>query len=619
MCGISAIINGVQILDTIQTTNNIEINNSSNNNNGNIIDNNNKFIKDIKERLLNRGPDSIEEKIKIIKSKAKNEEITIELKLISSVLGLRGPLTVQPLEDDKGNILLWNGEMFGGYDIGIHDNDTCLLSHILSELSTSNPRDFIDIIIKIKGPFAFLYWQEKERMLWFGRDVLGRRSLLVNRNDDQMIISSMGSFPDGIDDANLQSLPKWEEINTFGLFSIHFPEQLESKHIKLETHSWDLNNIVNIGITSLDYDNDNDDDEGDNSNNNNNNDNSNQEKSNLNENIDQLHFYPFGRRVKMSVPEYRDEEFQGYVDGFYRAISNSIYTRVCNLPNISNEIPDLIRPPFLQDKLPKPLVSRLGILFSGGLDSMVLAAMSDKHIPLEEPIHLINVAFGEDNSSADEFDRVPDRKAAIQGLKELQIVSPTRQWKLIKVNVTTQEMEWAKKHVYQLSYPAITIMDMTICLALWFAGRGEGIIHDCDEKDLRFMTTSKPRFPYLDEDLIKYLNDIPLCYVCDLSQPQGTGDKRILREVGPIQFGSRSSKQLNKNIPARITQKCGKEVFSFTTPLYDPSQDPAYDAIQKLKLKQQKNIEKKKQIQLKKEIDSKNLKEKQLKQQEQNK
>eukprot|EP01132_Coremiostelium_polycephalum_P007589 gene7589-9330_t len=734
MCGITAIINGVEVLDPkdikyggTNTTN--DDNQQENNNNirktSTTTNNNDRelFYKDLESRLLNRGPDSVRKELKQVFYKKSSTSDTdsnssISITLVSSVLGLRGPLTPQPLHDESnGNILLWNGELFDGYDIGVHDNDTKLLLHLLSGIKSSDPREILDIMVKIKGPFAFIFWHEKERRLWFGRDVLGRRSLMVNRNDHSnendggaFIISSMGVFPNGIDDSSSgQSLPKWFEVNTFGLYSIHFPEvfqddQQNQLKVYLESHSWDIKSNLNLGITAIDYDSaDNDDDSGTttttttntttsattsttNTEDNSNLDNQINQQQQQNEfqdqinAIDQLHFYPFGRRIKM-VPddgEWRQVDFDRYVDEFYKQISKSIYTRVCNLPDISMESPDLIRPSFNETK-PIPLPGRIGILFSGGLDSMVLAAVTNQHVPKNEPIHLINVAFGE-NCTVDNYDIVPDRKTAIQGLKELRVIAPDREWILIKVNVTNDEMEWAKKIVYQLSYPAITIMDMTISLALWFAARGEGIIHYDENQEQqqqqRVMTTAKvllmgsgadeqlagygrhrsafqrgswqvlqselnkdfnriwkrnlgrddrvissnrrePRFPYLDENLIEFLNNVPLSYICDPSLGQGIGDKRILRQVAKnlgltestklvkkaIQFGSKSSKQLNKNVPARVTQKCGKEVFSFTTPLYNPEQDPGY---QKHKTKQMLNIERKRLKQLKKQQQQEN-------------
>ncbi|KAK1382310.1 hypothetical protein POM88_020045 [Heracleum sosnowskyi] len=45
------------------------------------------------------------------------------------------------------------------------------------------------------------------------------------------------------------------------------------------------------------------------------------------------------------------------------------------------------------------------------------------------------------------------------------------------------------------------------------------------------------RFPFLDEDVIRTLLDIPLWEIADLDQPSGVGDKIILREIS-IQYSS---------------------------------------------------------------------------------
>ena len=39
------------------------------------------------------------------------------------------------------------------------------------------------------------------------------------------------------------------------------------------------------------------------------------------------------------------------------------------------------------------------------------------------------------------------------------------------------------------------------------------------------------RFPFLDENVIKTLLDIPLWEIAKLDEPVGKGDKKILREV----------------------------------------------------------------------------------------
>ena len=67
----------------------------------------------------------------------------------------------------------------------------------------------------------------------------------------------------------------------------------------------------------------------------------------------------------------------------------------------------------------------VAILFSGGVDSVVLAALTQNHIPPNETIDLINVAFASsftvDDEGKDPFSKSPDRIAAILSYQEMKI------------------------------------------------------------------------------------------------------------------------------------------------------------------------------------------------------
>jgi hypothetical protein len=102
--------------------------------------------------------------------------IDVSVETVASVLHLRGPFTPQPLADEKGNVLLWNAEIFGGLEIEEHANDTRLLLNKLKECSDHT--DIADFMSRIYGPWSFIYYQVKNQLLWFGRDFFGRRSLL---------------------------------------------------------------------------------------------------------------------------------------------------------------------------------------------------------------------------------------------------------------------------------------------------------------------------------------------------------------------------------------------------------------------------------------------------------
>lgn len=59
--------------------------------------------------IIRRGPDSLR------KVSVHHGDVTLDL--VGSVLSMRPPLTPQPLVIDKGDLLLWNGEVFGGLTV----------------------------------------------------------------------------------------------------------------------------------------------------------------------------------------------------------------------------------------------------------------------------------------------------------------------------------------------------------------------------------------------------------------------------------------------------------------------------------------------------------------------
>lgn len=260
----------------------------------------------------------------------------------------------------------------------------------------------------------------------------------------------------------------------------------------------------------------------------------------------------------------------------------------------------------------------VAVLFSGGLDSMVLAALLDECLDPSYGIDLLNVSF--DGQSA------PDRISAKAGVKELRRIAPLRRWKLVEIDSDLSTLTLEMKHVMSLINPANTYMDLNIGVALWLAASGDGWVSerpsnnsDENEQRLRYKSEARivlvgsgadeqcagygrhrtkyrcggwhglneemkldmqriwkrnmgrddrciadngkeARFPFLDEDVIRVLLDIPLWEVANLDQPSGTGDKKILREVAQmlglheaavlpkraIQFGSRIARESNR-------------------------------------------------------------------------
>lgn len=101
------------------------------------------------------------------------------IQCLSSVLSLRPPLTPQPVvKNDR--IVMYNGELYNigdGCDTEAFSEALCNSSSVLSALQD------------IKGEYAFVFVDDKT--IWFGRDCIGRRSLVYRIEGEEFVISSV--------------------------------------------------------------------------------------------------------------------------------------------------------------------------------------------------------------------------------------------------------------------------------------------------------------------------------------------------------------------------------------------------------------------------------------------
>lgn len=148
--------------------------------------------------------------------------------------------------------------------------------------------------------------------------------------------------------------------------------------------------------------------------------------------------------------------------------------------------------------------ARMAVLFSGGIDSTILTFLAHRHIPMDEPIDLLNVAFENPRKiriqkegnpggvpkrirksqphckeSLQETSEkvpylVPDRVTGLKELEELRRVCPGRVWNFVEINVPYAESQAARSVVESLMAPGRTVMDLSLALALYFASRGIG-------------------------------------------------------------------------------------------------------------------------------------------------
>ena len=121
---------------------------------------------------------------------------------------------------------------------------------------------------------------------------------------------------------------------------------------------------------------------------------------------------------------------------------------------------------------PGPTSARVAVLFSGGLDCMVLAALAHQHIALHEPIDLITVDFSQDRRS-------PDRLSAVDGLHELAAACPGRIWNLLCVDEAYENLlqEEAMRVTRECVHPLRSHLDYNLAFCLGAGARGVGYLH----------------------------------------------------------------------------------------------------------------------------------------------
>lgn len=483
--------------------------------------------------ISRRGPDHVGE--------CCVEVFSRRLACVSSVLGLRGEnVTPQPLRSDR-YILQWNGEIFGYRDMDISiekllkENDT----QFLMEQISNNP--IRSVLSKIKGPWSVCIIDIIEKKVYFGRDYFGRRSLLFTQTADGIIISSVVS-------SESSSNSKYIEAVSGTLYTI------DLKDMALTTERLDIPKYI---ISEFNY----------------------------NDPIE------VGSEI----------EAEYILDGL-------------------NNLKCAIRKRIIHTHTKK-----IGILFSGGIDSLLIAAVASQLIESEQldiSLDLINVAFEQAGLmknlklvqvNPEYYESVPDRIGGRNAFKELQTLYPRVKINFIAVNVNRIMYDSAKDSVAELLHPNNTVMDLSLGIVLWFGSRSgvdsggretfkvlllgmgadeqlggysrhlsafhsnswSGLLSemqmDLDRlgsrnlgRDDRCLSDHghEARFPFLDEDFVEWLCNLPLRMKCDFALPKGQGDKRIFRLMAlklgfsqtvafrpkkAMQFGAKSAKIASSN------------------------------------------------------------------------
>ena len=478
-----------------------------------------------------------------------------------TLLWLRGSSPqVQPFIEN-GNILLYNGDLFNAY-VPPEISDTEYLSNLLS--NAKSEQEVIDILARLEGPAAYVFYHKNLNQVWFGRDILGRHSLLIDLKSCHCILTSVA----------LQN-SNFVEVDALGIFELALGQSTS-----LTLSSW------------LEW----------------------KSTENANLPIDQYN-------VSISSPlraltEVKCDNANSIADFIKVEKANLDQFEAILLQAVGERIeaqPQTCKNCCLQTK--ECSHCKLAILFSGGLDSSVLALLAAKYYESKNEnvtIDLINVAFQQPDNGYE----VPDRITALQAYTELKTVCPSIHFNLLLVNVTKDELRhWREFCIKDLLHPLDTVLDDSIGCAIWFAARGLGELCDgkaytsparvlllgmgADEQlggysrqKTAFMNEGREgllreiqrqihaisqrnlgrdnrvvahhavagRYPFLDERVVRFLCNLPLEAKMNLSLPRGIGDKIILRALAfskglrktsvepkrAIQFGSRIAKLENK-------------------------------------------------------------------------
>ena len=201
--------------------------------------------------LQRRGPDSCRTVHRKLQYGLEQE--ICYLTITATVLALRGNHVIeQPIEDSASESLLcWNGEAWAIDGEKTGGNDALTVFGLLLKATEPLKKEILGCssegalakevtyaLSSISGPFAFLYFDARHRQLFFGRDVLGRRSLLRTvREDGCLIISSVPGE---------SGLSTWIEIDANGIYNVDVAQMLKTPKTQEANSTRTADEIKNI-------------------------------------------------------------------------------------------------------------------------------------------------------------------------------------------------------------------------------------------------------------------------------------------------------------------------------------------------------------------------------------
>ncbi|KAH8400389.1 hypothetical protein KR215_011335 [Drosophila sulfurigaster] len=403
----------------------------------------------LKTLLHNRGPDV-------------QHTLAIDnLLLAGNVLWQQGATPQQQPIVNEHLVLLFNGDLYNlEAEKEATQSDSTWLMEQLIKCHTEDK--LLSLFRRLEGPYCLMLYNSLEKVLYFCRDALGRNSLIIEREELQSQSQSIRLLstschlqqtaamelpPLGLYKLQLKVLQScvlhpWQELNeekTQQLQQLDVamgwrtnvacpiaPEWLSSTSSSTVSNSYDLYALVAAAAD-----------------------------------LQQQQLYEHLLSLEL---------LQRTLQEFATLLQQSVAQRVQQTAPVCGSCIHL-------DKCEH---AKICVLFSGGIDCSILALLADRFVPPNEPIELINVAFervatAAATSPGDELLwQVPDRQTAEQSHRELQRLCPHRQWQLLEVNVSREELQQQLKgHIHRLIYPLQTVLDECLGSAFWFAANAK--------------------------------------------------------------------------------------------------------------------------------------------------
>lgn len=505
------------------------------------ITQNNLFIKDfnlnnIKNYMQSRGPDSFNILIqndnktisylpnffntKPIFTNLSHNTDNSDYKTISagSVLHLRGEINQPnniPLFDYKKtkNVFLYNGEIYslkkenvsrlpfilqslGIKSFDVYKNDTNQLFEIFNnysqiyKLQKEKIFNYEDNLVAISdcfhGDFSFIFYDYINNYLIIGKDIFGKKSLLLGFHKNGFCI---GSCAASINENNLNQEEYEADQNDFEENGQNDQEFLQKKYLNefLVSKNKEWLELPSQSITFVKI---------------------NFEKEGFLKNI-VFSNKKFPSSKVFSMPHYiQNEESK-------ENISKNIEETVKKilLKSVKRILKNIIefKPYFMKmnhdtilskshecckNSVENKTGSQIAIMFSGGIDSALLAHLVNLILPINERylfeilIKYVKTVFSIDLLNVSFDPTSPDRKTSIRSYNELKTLSPMRNYKLILIDKNLQDIEEQEKDLLEKIYPKMSHMDFNIATALKFASKGVGYLYE-DPNQIQIMTNSK--------------------------------------------------------------------------------------------------------------------------------